>query len=428
MKKIICLCLAALLTLSLVACNVTGNNGSSIDDSGSASQEVESSSSQEEEEEKEVVKDINAVYPSQAEYVFLSNDFITDWLNTYTHGSSGPYALQDKFEELYYPKESITLSWSDTLDCEYYAVYINTSKDTSTAKVYQVTEPALTVTDLLVGKDYYWRVVGFKNDKAATFSNFFHFSTALTPRTIYIDGVSNTRDIGGYMTSFGKQVKQGLVYRCARTENVTELGKKQVAEIYGIKTELDLRGGFPIQLDPASPAFSDAEEKVCLEHVANGSSLGASVTYKYVWTPSYVYDVVPGFTSLKYEDPVTKEHENDKQFVKIMKEFANQDNYPIMFHCAAGRDRTGTIACVLNALLGVAEEYLYIDYELSYLSIEATTDKPISATKIAEFESILSYLYTFEGETLADKTANYLMKYGMTQEEIDTIRKIMLEE
>lgn len=424
MKKIICLCLASLLTLSLIGCNASGENSSSIDSNNNS--QVESGGGQG--EENEVVKDINAVSPSQGEYVFLTNDLITEWLNTYAPGSSAPIVEPDFFEEMYYPKQSIPLSWSDKLDCEYYALYFDTKQDLSTATVYQVTETAFSVSDLLVGKDYYWRVVGFKNDEVKTVSNLFHFSTALTPRTIYIDGVSNTRDLGGYMTSFGKQVKQGMVYRCAKTENVTELGKQQVAEIYGIKTELDLRGAFPIQLDPSSGVFSDAEEKLCLDHVANGSSLGAGVTYKYVWTPSYVFDVVPGFTSLKYLDPVTNEYENDKQFVKIMREFADESNYPIMFHCAAGRDRTGTVACMLNALLGVSEEYLYIDYETSYFALDATNDKPSIAAKITEFGSILKYLYTFEGETLADKTANYLMTYGMTQKEVDTIRSIMLED
>ncbi len=420
MKKIICLSLALLLTFSLMGCDSLSGS-TSTDESSS---QLETS----EEQELEVVKDINAVSPYQGEYVFLTNDLITDWVKSYTVGSTAEVALQDKFEELYYPKESITLSWSDKIDCDQYALYIDTKQDLSTAEVYQVTEPQMVMTSLYVAKDYYWQVVGFKNGSAVTVSNLFHFSTALTPRTIYIDGVSNTRDIGGYTTSSGKQVKQGLVYRCAKTESVTELGKKQVAEIYGIKTELDLRGNFPMQLDPNSGVFSDADEKICLEHVANGSPLGAGVAYKYYWTPSYVFDVVPGFTSLKYVDPVTNEYENDKQFVKIMKEFANEANYPIMFHCSAGRDRTGTIACMLNALLGVSERHLYLDYEITYFAMDATNDKPVVATKIAEFESILRYLYSFEGATLADKTANYLMTYGMTQAEIDTIRRIMLED
>ncbi len=416
MKKIICLCLASLLTLSLIGCNGTGDSSVSID-SSSGSQEIESSGSQEQEEE--VVKDINAVYPSQGEYVFLTNDRMTEWLNSYTHGSTAEVALEDKFMELYYPKESITLSWSDKIGCDFYALYFDTNEDMSTAEVYQVTETKKDVTGLYVATDYYWRVVGFKNGEIATISNLYHFATASTPRTIYVDGLSNTRDLGGYMTSYGKQVKQGLVYRCAKTEMVTDLGRKQIAEIYGIKTEIDLRGAFPLQKDPTSPWYSMAEEEVCLEHVKNGSSLGAGVTYKYFWTPSYA---VGAFTSLKYSE------ENDRQFVTVMKEFANEANYPIIFHCAAGRDRTGTIGCVLNALLGVSERALYIDYETSFFAMDATNDKPPVASKIVEFESILGYLYTFEGETLADKTANYLMTYGMTQEEVDTIRNIMLED
>ncbi len=416
MKKIIGLCLASLLTFSLIGC------GSKDEE------EKESTPSSEVEEVIEEEKAINAVYPAQGEYVFLSNDYVTDWVKNYTQGSASEIALKDKFEEVYYPKEKITLSWSDKENCDYYAVYIDTKKDFSSAKAYQVTDPQIDLTDLYVAKDYYWYVVGFKNNKGATVSNRFHFATASTPRAVYIDGVSNTRDVGGYMTSYGKQVKQGLVYRCAKTEGVTELGKKQVAEIYGLKTELDLRGAFALQKDPTSPYYSMAEEEICLEHLDNGSSLGENVAYKYCWTPSYVFDVVPGFTSLKYLDPVTNEYENDKQFVKIMREFANEDNYPIMFHCSAGRDRTGTLACMLNALLGVGEEDLYIDYEFSYLAMDATNDKPVVSVKLAEFTSILNYLRSFDGETLADKTANYLMTYGMTQAEIDTIRRIMLED
>ncbi len=404
MKKIICLFLALLISCSLVGC---GSNDNTQSDAS-----------------------ISATTPSQGEYVYLTNDFITEWLNNYTHGSASSYALAEKYDELYYPKETITLSWTDSSDCDSYTVYLDTKEDLSSAKTYHVTvtNKVVDVYNLNVGKDYYWRVVGLKNGGVETVSEVFHFMTAFTPRTIYIDGVSNTRDVGGYMTSFGKQVKQGMVYRTAKTENVTELGKTQIAEMYKIKTEIDLRGAFPEQKDPNSSNYSIAEENICLDHVANGSSLGANVVYKYFWTPSYMYDTVPGFTSLKYLDPVTNEYENDKQFITIMKEFANVDNYPIAFHCTAGRDRTGTVACVLNALLGVGAEDLYLDYEFSYLSIDATNDQPSVAGKINEFESILKYLYTFDGENLAEKTANYLMTYGMTQAEIDTIREIMLED
>ncbi len=362
---------------------------------------------------------ITAVTPYHGEYVFLTNDMMTDWLKTYSYSSSAPFALVDKYEELYYPKESIRISWSDKNDCDYYALFVDTKKDFSTAQTYVVTDAYKDMTNLYVGKDYYWCVMGYKNGVKNTTSSVFHFVTTSTPRTVKIEGVSNTRDLGGYMTSFGKQVKQGMVYRTGNPESITEQGKKQAAEVYGIKTEIDLRGAYPHENQSANALYE--------RYLANGSIFNYgehTLTYKYFWAPWYADASIRG---LQYQDE-SGEYINNLQFVKIFKEFANPDNYPILFHCAIGRDRTGTLACVLNALLGVADEDLHIDYETSFFAIVSTADKPDVPSFITSFETILGYLYSFEGDTLADKTANYLMTYGMTQDEIDTIRSIMLEE
>lgn len=45
--------------------------------------------------------------------------------------------------------------------------------------------------------------------------------------------------------------------------------------------------------------------------------------------------------------------------------FANPDNYPIIFHCRGGADRTGSLAFILNALQGVSEADLIKDYEFA---------------------------------------------------------------
>ncbi len=406
MKKIICSTLALLLTFSLVGC------GSKKDKKESNSQDVVQGVTQWE-------SDITALSPSQGEDVFLTNDLMTDWLKTYSYGSSAPIAVQEKDEELYYPKASITLSWEDKKDCDYYLLLLDVNEDFSAPAMYHVTEKKKSVSNLFVCTDYYWRVVGFKNGKKETVSNLFHFVTASTPRTVHIDGVSNTRDVGGYMTSYGKRVKQGLVYRTGNPESITTLGKRQATETYGIKTEIDLRGAYPHEDQTANALYEG--------YLANGSIFNygnRTLTYKYFWAPWYAD---AGIRGLQYRD-ANGEYVNNQQFVKIFKEFANPDSYPILFHCAVGRDRTGTLACILNALLGVAEEDLFIDYETSFFAIVSTEDKPHVDTMLNMFKTILGYLYSFEGDTLADKTANYLMTYGMTQEEIDTIRNIMLEE
>ena len=68
------------------------------------------------------------------------------------------------------------------------------------------------------------------------------FSTAILPRTIYIDGVSNTRDLGGNVGLNGKRMKEGLVYRGMGLEAITDAGKEEFLNNLGIKSEVDLRG------------------------------------------------------------------------------------------------------------------------------------------------------------------------------------------
>ena len=68
-----------------------------------------------------------------------------------------------------------------------------------------------------------------------------------------IEGVSNTRDLGGFETVYG-YVQQGLVYRSARLETMTAAGKA-AWESLGVKSDLDLRGtneakGAPNTYDP----------------------------------------------------------------------------------------------------------------------------------------------------------------------------------
>ena len=106
--------------------------------------------------------------------------------------------------------------------------------------------------------------------------------------------------------------------------------------------------------------------------------------------------------------------------------FANPDNYPVYIHCSLGRDRTGTLVMILQALCGVEQWDLYMDYEMSMFSVSGTLDggNPFEAIKA-------TYTYindNYEGDSFAEKTENYLLSIGITAKEIATIRSIMIEE
>ncbi|MBR5279835.1 MAG: tyrosine-protein phosphatase [Clostridia bacterium] len=114
-----------------------------------------------------------------------------------------------------------------------------------------------------------------------------------------------------------------------------------------------------------------------------------------------------------------------------MRVFANLDNYPIYFHCAMGRDRTGTLAFVIEALLGASETDLRMDFELSALSVKGCAGYAVIngyGDQRNAINNLYAYIKTFQGADLAEKTENYLLGIGITAKEIQTIRNLMLEE
>lgn len=252
----------------------------------------------------------------------------------------------------------------------------------------------------LTGKTYYWQVIATIKGGEKVYSPIFDFTVENSLRTITVDGVSNTRDIGGYQTVYG-YVQEGLVYRSARLEAITKKGLDTFKNKLGVKTDLDLRGKAEANL----PGNKEDPAK-------------CGKDYYYVFpnsTPNYV-----GTTSgIDYED-------NFDTVKSVISVFTDKNNYPIDFHCAIGCDRTGTIAALLKSLLGYAEQDIVNDYFTSAFATTGSWDK--SSIYIVQYGifNILDYLNTFEGETLADRTADYLItKCGMTGADIATIRNIM---
>lgn len=217
-------------------------------------------------------------------------------------------------------------------------------------------------------------------------------TTSLGPRTLQIQDIYNTRDVGGYITESGKKTKQGLMIRGSEVPGyLREVSKKELQPL-GIKTDLDIRG------------FGE-ESGYKKESPIPGAQL------KYVLITGYM-----GAFSLT---------ENYKEVFSTM---ANEENYPMYVHCTAGADRTGTVIFLVNALLGVPETLLIQDFEFTSFSKWGIRSHLGGEEEYGPaFREFLGRLKTYKGETLAEKTENYMLSIGVTQTEIDNIRAIMLE-
>lgn len=293
-------------------------------------------------------------------------------------------------EDLSIP-QPVIFRWESTRDAVH-TLYIGTREDMSDARRITAGRDGCAVYHLYAGQRYYWHVTAHRPGDRCR-SETWSFTTDPTPpRTIYAPDTNNIRDLGGRVGLNGRRIRQGLLYRGATLEtapSLTETGVRVLRDDLGIRTDLDLRGEAYGSLC-CSPLGGD---RVRLVHVsANGYA-------PFMEAP---------------EHPVCRE---------IFRVLADPENYPVYFHCYAGADRTGTVALLVGALLGVSEAELKEDYE--WTSLAETDLRSADSPSMCAF---LAALHAYEGETLRDQCRAYLREVGMTDAELDEICRILLED
>ena len=156
-------------------------------------------------------------------------------------------------------------------------------------------------------------------------------------------GVENFRSIGGYKAN-GKKVRQDMVYRSAKLDGITEEGKKMLDSL-NIKTIIDFRDDEEVANSPSLyqregletlriPILS-GDVKQLIAHIMSGQ-------LKRVDAQLVMCDIYHSFAT-----------NCCKQYAQFLNILLNEANYPILFHCTAGKDRTGYAAALLLLLLGV---------------------------------------------------------------------------
>lgn len=241
------------------------------------------------------------------------------------------------------------------------------------------------VYNLFTGTEYSWYVrIGYMRSESSCF-----FTESDVPRLLLVDGLSNVRDIGGYESSLGGRVRQGMVYRSSELDcsrKITQSGIKTLVNELGIRTDLDLRG-------------------------ANGEPVGAVLDSNVIrWV---------NFPMEAYSEIFTQEQ---KQLYRKSFEFlANKDVYPIVAHCQAGMDRTGTWIYVLGALLGIDEGDLMSDYETSSFSVWGPRSRHSNT-----FQDFLKLFHSY-GKSARLAAEGFLTDCGVSKTTIDKIRDILVE-
>ncbi|KAK5941601.1 hypothetical protein PMZ80_005549 [Knufia obscura] len=223
-----------------------------------------------------------------------------------------------------------------------------------------------------------------------------------TPPFIDIDGVPNFRDMGGYLIASSylsgagtsnttpMMFRRGLLYRCAHPQLLTEQGNKTMTNDLNIKHIFDFRSApevkklsaslektantdaptnphsLALQPDGVTRHFTPVYEEEDYGPVALARKLEwyTSAQSKSQKLP-YAYS--EGFVNA-YRDIATHATISDKSraaYPTILRQIIEHPDEPLVFHCTAGKDRTGVLAALLLRLAGVDDETIAWEYALT---------------------------------------------------------------
>jgi protein-tyrosine phosphatase len=170
-------------------------------------------------------------------------------------------------------------------------------------------------------------------------------------RLIRFEGASNFRDLGGYPSALGGEVRWGMVYRAGRLDRLTPLDSEQFSQL-GIRTVFDLRRDD--EREQAPDPVPNVQLCLMSRVQANQPLPHAELLVEHDHGVQFLRELYSGLLAHATVEIGT-----------LFTMLAAPDAMPAVFHCAVGKDRTGVIAALLLTWLGVDRELVLDDFELS---------------------------------------------------------------
>jgi protein tyrosine/serine phosphatase len=181
-------------------------------------------------------------------------------------------------------------------------------------------------------------------------------------RRVAVDGCHNFRDLGGYPTDDGGTLRWRLLFRADGLHSLSPIGVATLRDDLGLGDIVDLRSTHELELDGRGPL---ADEAIRFHHLP----LFDSATREERERPVGVNlaDLYFGMIDFAREP-----------LARVVATLARTDA-PAVFHCAAGKDRTGVVSALLLSLLGVRDEIIVADYAATRDALDAIISRLMSS-------------------------------------------------
>ena len=295
----------------------------------------------------------------------------------------------------------ITLTWNYELpagkELEKYSVIFGQKKDLSDG--YQVDggvdKDTISFNNPYLGKNYYQLIATFTDGTTDETPIRRLFVDSTYPRNLTISGMTNCRDIGGRELEDGGKIKQGLIFRTSGKNQNGSLTEATTEEMIGhlkVKNEINLAGD--------SNSYNLKLEGTTLYE---GSRMDTSSTGGY--------------------SHISRNTEAIKNFFTFI---ADENNYPLYYHCKIGTDRTGVCTILLQGLLGVSYQQAYQDYLFSNFG-KIGEQRAIGNGDSHDIRKYMDDFLGYSGERFQNKVYNILLGLGLSRETLDHIIDNLVE-
>ena len=245
------------------------------------------------------------------------------------------------------------------------------------------------------------------------------------PRLIALEGCTNLRDLGGYRAADGRRVRFGRVFRSASLARLTE-GDLETLAALGLRTVCDLRG---IRESAAAPSRLPLRDPPELHALSIEPTVGASLADLLARGQATGEDVLD-LLRRAYEAYATEHLHRYRAMFTLLLE---APRLPLLFHCSAGKDRTGFGAALLLTALGVPRETVIEDYLATSrfwkreLALPPGTDPSAAAALLGVHRPLIERALDVAFGRYDSEEAFFAAEFGFDSDRLARLRDALLD-
>lgn len=263
---------------------------------------------------------------------------------------------------------------------------------------------------------------------------------------IPLEGIFNTRDLGGMETADGKRIKSHRLIRSGELFNISENDKSVLTEQYNLKKVVDFRTGAERSEKP-DPILENveyiwapimSEEAMGITHDEESERDVIAELFSYLQENQItLVDYMTGIYKI-----LLSTQQAQREYSRFFRELLSNEKGSVLWHCSAGKDRVGVGTALLLTALGIPREVIIEDYLMTntftnseyenavkFLKSQNADEVVINGIegvfKVRESYIMASLKYIEENYGSVNEYINKAL--GITKDEITDLRNMYLE-